>query len=299
MRVRGLRGRPQHFALAHTSEEIPIVDHSKLRAGEDEDEHEEDGHDDHTDDDDHAEEDDHDDHEEEDDHDDHAEEDDHDDHEEHSEEDKQASVNLRIAAVFITGLATMLGLGPFLTVAAAKVPPTLLLCVRAGSAGTMLSLTLVHILPEASHKLETVTAFPLAGTLVAVGVFLSYAVQLVFHHSPKDHTLRDASLPKDAELGHAYPIGAPSVPGSAYPIGAPPAHLPGAGMVHPCCSSPAGLGAAKVVGDAQVGTKADILSMEAGCIVHSVTPNPAIQPRTPHRNHQTRKPLPTPLNLKP
>ncbi|KAJ1495277.1 ZIP zinc transporter-domain-containing protein [Baffinella frigidus] len=169
-----------------------------------------------------------------------------------------------------------MGLAPFLAVAAAKIPQTLIIVVRAASAGTLLSLALVHILPEASHKLEAVTPYPLAGTLLAVGVFLSYAVQLAFHRSPQDPAV---SLPKDAELGHAHPIG-------AYPIGAPwaptaspfpPSHgaptaspFPPNGGGPQCCSYPAGTGAAPSSGDNVSSDKVVILSMEAGCIVHSV-----------------------------
>ncbi|KAJ1472192.1 ZIP zinc transporter-domain-containing protein [Baffinella frigidus] len=259
MLVRGLRTRPLHVALARTSEEMPVVDHSKVHrqalslreADEDDDDHH-DEHDEH--------------------------EDDHNaDNQPHSEEDALSSVNLRIAAVFITGVTTLAGLLPFLAVSA--VPPTLILCVRAASGGTMISLALIHILPEASHSLEDVSPFPLAGTFMAVGVFLSYAVQLAFHRSSTDSTVRAAALPKDVELGPVFTASNdaatssgpdPSATGPVnYEASAPKASpLLSAEIVHQCCLDTELLEAAAASEAAP--EKVAILSMEAGCFVHSV-----------------------------
>ena len=277
MRVQGLRTWSLHRAISRTSHRAtisPVIDSKGRRSGEelegverdheDQADHKEEDHEDETDG-----------------HDDHAEEH---SEEEHSEEEHSASVNLRIGGIFITGITTLLGLVPFMAVAADKIPATLILCVRSAAAGTMLSLALVHILPESSHKLEAVTPFPLAGTLMAVGVFLSFVVQLVCHGSPQERT---AAPSKDAELGHAHPIGAPE----ASPIAT-------AEFVHQCCSVSAepGSSPSKVAGDdrvSRVESKVVIMSMEAGCVVHSVNPEPKPlnpQPETRNAQNQTQQP---------
>jgi len=109
-----------------------------------------------------------------DDHDDHDEHDDHDDHlnkeghaEHDDEEDSQAkTLTIRIVAVFATAATTFLGLAVFFTKQSKAISTETLLCLRAASAGAMVSVAIVHILPEAGYALESVTPYPLAGTLV-------------------------------------------------------------------------------------------------------------------------------------
>jgi len=242
------------------------------RRAEDDHDHDGDGHADH----DAAEHDDHDDeHEDHDDgHEDHDDDDDHDDHADHAEENSaSAALNLRIAAVFVTGLVTLIGMAPFFATSPGKISQKVILCVRAAAAGTMLSLAVVHIGPEAAHKLEKITPFPLAGTLMAVGVLISYVFQLVFHHAPHD---REAKVLPDVEsagpVKTLLPMGAVTLP----VVGAPmPMMDPGAtGMVHQCCScavgSETGSTTFQVSGDDRVPDEIVIRSMEAGCIVHSL-----------------------------
>jgi len=91
------------------------------------------------------------------------------------------SVNLRIGAIFATGAVTLLGLSPFFHSAAKAIDQNVLTCIRAGSAGTMLSMAVVHILPEATEKLETLTHYPLSGVLLLAGIFVGYSLQVLFH----------------------------------------------------------------------------------------------------------------------
>ncbi|KAJ1477557.1 hypothetical protein T484DRAFT_1820932, partial [Baffinella frigidus] len=187
----------------------------------------------------------------------------------------RASIDLRIAAIFVTGGATLLGIAPFFAKAAAKISPAMLLSIRAASAGCMLSLALVHILPEAVHATEDVTGFPLPGTLMALGVFVSYALQLLLHHS---HSLSPppqadaATPPKDAELGVA-PVFIEMPPWAALPSpGAfmtppPPAMpLPTPGASHVGASGASG--ASEASGASR--DKVVIRSAEFGCMLHYV-----------------------------
>ena len=260
----------------------------------------------------------HDEHDENDEQDEHDEHDEHDDHEEEAAAvspevaaaDRKASLDLRIAAVFLTGLATIIGMSPFLM--SLRVSQSVLLCVRAASAGTMLSLAVVHILPEAIHKLEAVTTFPLASALMVAGVFVAYLFQLVFQHAPHDkeeelatpETLPSSAGPsapgtspsfanaKDPELGPRFPVfpmapapqvtWVPATEGAWMP--APGGGLTWApaqegGMVHECCSCVVEDETGSQAGpDRQVSVSTDdrisdivvIRSMEMGCIVHSL-----------------------------
>jgi zinc transporter ZupT len=88
-------------------------------------------------------------------------------------------MNLRIASIFITGLATTAGMFPLVAIKKERVSSLLLLCIRAASAGSMLSLALVHILPEAGHRLESTSSYPIAGVAMAFGVFFASTFQLV------------------------------------------------------------------------------------------------------------------------
>jgi len=136
--------------------------------------------------DDHADEDEHHDDEDEDAHDDHDDLDDHDDH----EEDLQSkTLTLRIVAVFASAFVTFCGLAVFFNKRSAAISPQFLLCLRAASSGAMISVAVVHILPEAAHELESVTAYPLAGTLVLVGVMVAYAFATLTGGEPHDHLL--------------------------------------------------------------------------------------------------------------
>jgi len=139
--------------------------------------------------------DDHDDHADEDEH--HADEDehahdDHDDHEEdgdHQEDLQSKTLTLRIVAVFASAFVTFCGLAVFFNKRSAAISSQFLLCLRAASSGAMISVAVVHILPEAAHELESVTAYPLAGTLVLVGVMVAYAFATLTGGEPHDHLL--------------------------------------------------------------------------------------------------------------
>lgn len=88
----------------------------------------------------------------------------HDDHDDHAEQSK--TLIIRIVAVFASAVVTLLGLSVFFFKQSNAISTSTLLCLRAGSAGAMISVAIVHILPEAAHELESVTPYPLAGTLV-------------------------------------------------------------------------------------------------------------------------------------
>jgi zinc transporter ZupT len=187
----------------------------------------------------------------------------------------RSSIDLRIAAIFVTGAATLLGIVPLVAKAASNITPVVLLSMRAASAGTMLSLALVHILPEAVFATEDVTAFPLAGTRMALGVFVSYAIQMYCHHShsisPPQPQSDAATPPKELEIGGgAVIIGMPPMwaalpsPG-AFMMAPPPAMplpTPGACTTPGTCSHAGASGASA--------DKIVIRSSEFGVKLHSI-----------------------------
>jgi len=87
------------------------------------------------------------------------------------------TLGLRIGALFAILVATALSLVIFMFPITQKVSSEALLYVRAASAGSMLSVAIVHIIPEAGHVLERVTEFPLAATLCLGGICLAYALE--------------------------------------------------------------------------------------------------------------------------
>lgn len=46
--------------------------------------------------------------------------------------------------------------------------------------GTMLSVAVVHIVPEAEHTFKTLTPYPLPGALMLSGIFLAYCLEGVY-----------------------------------------------------------------------------------------------------------------------
>ena len=92
---------------------------------------------------------------------------------------------LRIGALFAILVVTAATLVIFMFPATQKISTVALLYVRALSAGSMLSVAIVHIIPEAGHALEKVTEFPLAATLCLGGICFAFALEGLGGH---DHS---------------------------------------------------------------------------------------------------------------
>lgn len=133
-------------------------------------------------------------------HDDHDEaDDDHDDH----DADGGDTLILRIVAVFASAASTGVGLAVFFPKRAEAFSTETLLCIRAASAGAMLSVAIVHILPEAGHSLEKVTAYPLAATFFLLGVMLAYALETLSRGHSHDQVNEETTSPSGQELTNA------------------------------------------------------------------------------------------------
>jgi zinc transporter 1/2/3 len=105
-----------------------------------------------------------------------------------SDENKGGStLVLRVTAIFVTAVVTALGLSVFFTRLSKVITPDFLLCLRAFSAGSMISVALVHILPESSHALEGTTNYPLAAALVLLGLQISYTFENLGAHESHKH----------------------------------------------------------------------------------------------------------------
>jgi len=120
----------------------------------------------------------------EDEHDDHGE---HGDHSEHDDKDEEDTLILRIVAVFASAASTAAGLALFFPKRSKALSEETMLCIRAGSGGTMISVAIVHILSEAAHQLEFVTPYPLAGTIFLIGCLFAYAFDIFSSGPPSDH----------------------------------------------------------------------------------------------------------------
>ena len=97
------------------------------------------------------------------------------------------TLGLRIGAIFIILAVTSFSLVIFMFPATQKISPEALLYIRAASAGSMLSVAIVHIIPEAGHALEKVTEFPLAATTCLGGICVAYALECLGLHCNHDH----------------------------------------------------------------------------------------------------------------
>ena len=121
---------------------------------------------------------------EEDEHDDHAE---HDDHSENNDKAEEDTLILRIVAVFASAASTVAGLALFFPKRSKALSEETMLCIRAASGGTMISVAIVHILSEAAHQLESVTPYPLAATIFLIGCLIAYAIDIFSSGPPSDH----------------------------------------------------------------------------------------------------------------
>ena len=93
-----------------------------------------------------------------------------------------ATLGLRVAGIFLIGTLTALGLGVFFLDVAKTLSTPSLLCMRAFSAGTMVSVAVVHILAEAGHA-NWGTLFPVPETLFTLGVLLAWAFSVLPGHN--------------------------------------------------------------------------------------------------------------------
>jgi len=203
-------------------------------------------------------------------------------HDDHDGEDEQAeTLTLRIVAVFASAVLTMCGLSLFFNKWSKHITMEMLLCVRAASAGAMLSVAIVHIMPEAAHNLESVTDYPLAGTLVLLGMFVAYAFEALSGGQPHDHV--QVAAPPISENARA-----PSM--MHQPVQHQPAQLAGhSGMAASASQmimvpgpmrympGPMVMGTAfgankpvDVETDKMTVSRLAVESMEMGCVAHSV-----------------------------
>ena len=96
--------------------------------------------------------------------------------------------HLRVVAVFVTALASAIGLVVFhFERTRSMLTQEHTLNVRAMSAGTMLSVSISHIFPEASEVMTTVTNVPLGAFLFLIGILLMYGLDLLSRKHIHDH----------------------------------------------------------------------------------------------------------------
>jgi len=106
-----------------------------------------------------------------------------------------ATLGLRIAGIFLIGAVTALGLGIFFLEVAKAITTQALLCLRCFSAGSMVSVAIVHILAEAGHA-NWGTLFPVPETLFTLGMLLAWAFSVLPGH---DHAHAHGNPPSDVE----------------------------------------------------------------------------------------------------
>ena len=176
---------------------------------------------------------------------------------------------IRVAGIFITGAVTALGVGIFFTKYGQAISTEALLCTRALSAGAMLSVAIVHIHPESSHALASVTPFPLGGTLMLIGMVLAYNLEVLFGGEGHDHVKTQEAAPaQNREVALSpplFPIQGPvhmlptvQFPGQRIPIfGAAFGTVP---------ASDAESGAPNAISSSKIAVE----SMEVGCVAHSI-----------------------------
>jgi zinc transporter ZupT len=96
--------------------------------------------------------------------------------------------HLRVVAVFVTALASAIGLFVFhFERTRSMLTQESTLNVRAMSAGTMLSVSIAHIFPEASEVMTTVTNVPLGAFIFLIGILLMYGLDLLSRKHIHDH----------------------------------------------------------------------------------------------------------------
>jgi len=93
--------------------------------------------------------------------------------------DGSETLTLRIVSVFASGGITLLGMLFFFTKQGKALSVGALLCVRACSAGAMISVAIVHILAEAAHSIAAWTNYPLSAALVLGGIVLAYCFEVL------------------------------------------------------------------------------------------------------------------------
>ena len=181
------------------------------------------------------------------------------------------TLGLRVASIFIILVVTALALVIFMFPATQKISKEALLYVRAASAGSMLSVAIVHIIPEAGYALEKVTEFPLAATLCLGGICLAYGLECL--GGSHDHGHASVSGPASSL---ADPQGKAFAPMSAMPMYPPQTMQP---MQPLPMGAPTGqmvMGSAfgEVEEDSallKTGTPHQAVhSLEIGCISHSI-----------------------------
>ena len=110
------------------------------------------------------------------------------------------TLGLRIGALFAIFVVTAASLVIFMCPATQKISSVSLLYVRALSAGSMLSVALVHIIPEAGHVLEKVTEFPLAATLSLGGICFAFALEGLGGHDHSDMPTSQVKVVRGADI---------------------------------------------------------------------------------------------------
>jgi len=156
-------------------------------------------------------------------------------------------------------------------------PTDRLLCIRAGSAGCMLSIAVVHILPEANHVLETKTAYPIAAALFLLGLLLSFMIEVLSGGQSHDH-VEPSSQPMHQILSPSDPCPCKLCPCETstsmqdHPVGVPASIHP-----KPQLSSSFVMGSRFGAGDEEQesvtaisSSSATVKKIEFGCVAHSI-----------------------------
>jgi zinc transporter 1/2/3 len=170
--------------------------------------------------------------------------------------DGSETLTLRIVAVFASGGITLLGMFFFFTKQGKALSLGALLCVRACSAGAMISVAIVHILAEAAHSIAAWTPYPLSAALVLGGIVLAYCFEVLSggdgckNESKHDHV----------DVDNAPPAVQPSV------IIAGAAHGASFGAQPPAVDVESEEAHQGFITSSRIAVE----SMEVGCVVHSI-----------------------------
>jgi solute carrier family 39 (zinc transporter), member 1/2/3 len=103
----------------------------------------------------------------------------------HADADDSNSLQLRVAAIFVIFVASLVGvLPPLLSTKFGSPSVYVGSALRAFAGGVILALSLVHIVPESVQELSEVASFPFSGLLLLAGVsimvFIEHGLQALY-----------------------------------------------------------------------------------------------------------------------
>jgi solute carrier family 39 (zinc transporter), member 1/2/3 len=129
----------------------------------------------------------------------------HEAHLDHHSDANSTALQLRVAAIFVIFVGSLLGaLPPLLSVKFGPPSASVGSALRAFAGGVILALSLVHIVPHSVLELSAISSFPFAGVLMLVGVtlmlFTEHGLQAFYGESEvteTDHASRTGEGTKE------------------------------------------------------------------------------------------------------